>query len=111
MSIPPAKRSENHRIMNQLTEDQIASIHAVLIEKLGVKPAQIRPEARLDADLGADSLDEVEIVMALEEKLGLTWPEDAEFTQKSVAQIYGAVTLAIERQENPAAPASQMAEG
>lgn len=107
--IPPAKRNENRRIMNQLTEDQIASIHAVLIDKLGVKPAQITPEARLDTDLGSDSLDEVEIVMALEERLGLTWPEDAEFTQKSVAQIYGAVALAIERQENSAAPAGQTA--
>ena len=93
--------------MNQLTADQIAIIHKVLIEKLGVKPAQITPEARLDTDLGSDSLAEVEIVMALEEQFGLTWPEDAEFTQKSVAQIYGAVALAIERRGNPLASASE----
>ena len=39
---------------------------AIVCEKLGVKPTQVVPEATFAADLGADSLDTVELVMELE---------------------------------------------
>lgn len=38
----------------------------IICEKLGVKPSQVVPEATFTADLGADSLDTVELVMELE---------------------------------------------
>ena len=51
----------------------------VVVEQLGVKKEEVRPEARFIEDLGADSLDTVELVMSLEEEFGIEIPdEDAE---------------------------------
>lgn len=51
----------------------------IIVEQLGVNPDQVTPEASFIEDLGADSLDTVELVMALEEELGAEIPdEDAE---------------------------------
>ena len=58
------------------TEDKVRSIIA---EQLGVKPEEVTPEASFIDDLGADSLDTVELVMALEEEFSIEIPdEDAE---------------------------------
>jgi acyl carrier protein len=58
------------------TEDKIKDIIA---EQLGVKKEEIKPESSFIDDLGADSLDTVEVVMALEEEFGIEIPdEDAE---------------------------------
>ncbi len=46
-------------------------VKKIIIEKLGVEEKQITDEARFIEDLGADSLDTVELVMALEEKFGM----------------------------------------
>ncbi|MGB2697633.1 MAG: acyl carrier protein [Candidatus Zixiibacteriota bacterium] len=54
-------------------------VKEIIVEQLGVDPAQVSDEASFVDDLGADSLDTVELVMALEEKFGLEIPdEDAE---------------------------------
>ena len=47
-------------------------IRTIIVEQLGVKPEQITPEAKFIEDLGADSLDTVELVMALEEEFGVS---------------------------------------
>ena len=47
-------------------------IKEVIVEKLGVDEAKITPEARFVEDLGADSLDVVELIMGFEEKFDLT---------------------------------------
>ena len=58
------------------TEDRIKKI---VVDQLGVKPDQVTPEAKFIEDLGADSLDTVELDMALEEEFGNEIPdEDAE---------------------------------
>ncbi len=58
------------------TEDKVKSI---IVEQLGVKAEDITPESSFINDLGADSLDTVELVMALEEEFGIEIPdEDAE---------------------------------
>lgn len=57
-------------------EDKVKSIIA---EQLGVNIEQVTPEASFIEDLGADSLDTVELVMAFEEEFGAEIPdEDAE---------------------------------
>ncbi len=57
-------------------EDKIKSIIA---EQLGVKIEEVTPEASFIDDLGADSLDTVELIMALEEEFSIEIPdEDAE---------------------------------
>ena len=54
-------------------------ITEIIVEQLGVKPEEVTPEASFVDDLGADSLDTVELVMALEEEFGVEIPdEDAE---------------------------------
>ena len=51
----------------------------IIVEQLGVNPEQVTPQASFIEDLGADSLDTVELVMAFEEEFDLEIPdEDAE---------------------------------
>ena len=51
----------------------------IIVEQLGVNADQVKPEASFIEDLGADSLDTVELVMAFEEEFGADIPdEDAE---------------------------------
>jgi len=51
--------------------DILEKVKAVVVEKLGVEPDQVKPEARFIEDLNADSLDIVELVMGLEDEFGL----------------------------------------
>ena len=54
-------------------------VKKIVVEQLGVSEDQVTPEAKFIEDLGADSLDQVEVVMALEEEFGSDIPdEDAE---------------------------------
>ena len=57
-------------------------ITEIIVEQLGVKAEEVTAEASFVDDLGADSLDTVELVMALEEEFGIEIPdEDAEKIQ------------------------------
>jgi acyl carrier protein len=57
-------------------------VKEIIVEQLGVNPDQVTPEAKFIEDLGADSLDTVELVMAFEEEFGTEIPdEDAEKLQ------------------------------
>lgn len=59
--------------------DQVKDI---VVEQLGVNPDQVSPDAKFVDDLGADSLDTVELIMALEEAFGTEIDdEDAEKLQ------------------------------
>ncbi len=54
-------------------------VKEIIVEQLGVSADQVKPEARFIDDLGADSLDTVELIMALEEEFNVEIPdEDAE---------------------------------
>jgi len=54
-------------------------VREIIVEQLGVSADQVKPEARFIDDLGADSLDTVELIMALEEEFNVEIPdEDAE---------------------------------
>ncbi len=54
-----------------MTENMADKVKAIIADKLGVDPAKVVDEARFVDDLGADSLDTVELVMALEEEFGV----------------------------------------
>lgn len=57
-------------------------VKKMIVEQLGVNEAEVAPEAKFIDDLGADSLDIVELVMALEDEYGIEIPdEDAEKIQ------------------------------
>jgi acyl carrier protein len=66
-----------------MAEKSVADrVKEIIVEQLGVNPDQVTPEAKFIEDLGADSLDTVELVMAFEEEFGAEIPdEDAEKLQ------------------------------
>jgi len=68
-------------------------VKGIIVEQLGVQADEVKPDASFVDDLGADSLDTVELVMAFEEAFGIEIPdEDAEKIQKvkdAIAYIEG----------------------
>lgn len=62
-------------------------VKTIIVEQLGVKPEQVVPEASLIDDLGADSLDTVELVMALEEEFETEIPDEEAEKIRTVGQI------------------------
>lgn len=54
-------------------------VKAIVVDKMGVEASEVTPEASFTNDLGADSLDQVELIMELEKEFDVTIPdEDAE---------------------------------
>ena len=50
-------------------------VKEVIVEQLNVSPEEVKPDAKFVEDLGADSLDVVEMIMALEEKFEIEIPD------------------------------------
>ena len=62
-----------------MADNAESKVKEIIINELGVEPEKVTPEASFVEDLGADSLDTVELVMAFEEEFGIEIPdEDAE---------------------------------
>ena len=57
-------------------EELIKKINAVVVEKLGVKEEDVKLDSSFVNDLGADSLDRVELVMALEDEFDIEIPDE-----------------------------------
>ena len=55
----------------------LGKVQAIVSEQLGVDVSEVKPEASFANDLGADSLDTVELVMALEEEFDIEIPDEA----------------------------------
>ena len=53
-----------------------AKENAIIVDKLGVDEAEVKPEASFTNDLGADSLDTVELIMEFEKEFGISIPDD-----------------------------------
>ena len=62
-------------------------VRDVVVEQLGVKESEVKPEARFVEDLGADSLDTVELAMAIEEEFGIEISDDDAEKAKTVADV------------------------
>ena len=69
---------------DQTIEQRVINI---IVEQLGVNADQVTPEAKFIEDLGADSLDTVELVMALEEVFGQEIPDDEAEKLQSVGDV------------------------
>ncbi len=64
-------------------------VFTIIAEQLGVKPEKITPEANFVDDLGADSLDTVELVMAFEEEFNLEISDEEAERMKRVKDVIG----------------------
>ena len=53
-----------------------SKVKAIIVDKLGVDEAVVKPEASFTNDLGADSLDTVELIMEFEKEFGISIPDD-----------------------------------
>ena len=62
-------------------------IGKIIVEQLGVNEDQVKPEAKFIEDLGADSLDTVELVMALEEEFETEIPDEEAEKLQSVWDV------------------------
>ena len=62
-------------------------IKKIIVAQLGVNEDQVKPEAKFIEDLGADSLDTVELVMALEEEVGTEIPDEEAEKLQSVGDV------------------------
>ena len=62
-------------------------VKRIIEQQLGVKPDQVTPEAKFIEDLGSDSLDTVELVMAMEEEFGTEIPDEEAEKLQSVGDV------------------------
>ena len=62
-------------------------VRAMLAKQLNIKPEVIKPESDVVKDLGADSLDVVELLISLEDNYGVSIPEDDVVNVKTVQDI------------------------
>lgn len=70
-----------------MSETSEAKIREIIVEQLGVNADQVTREAKLIEDLGADSLDAVELVMAIEEEFGIEVPDENAEKLQAVGDI------------------------
>jgi len=59
----------------------------IIIDKLGVKPEQVTKEAKFDTDLGADSIDQYELIMGFEDAFGLRIDEEEATKLTTVGKV------------------------
>ena len=79
-----------------MSNDLAAKVKAIIVEKLGVDEDDITDDASFTNDLGADSLDTVELIMEFEKEFDVTIPdEDAE----KIATVGDAITYLNERMD------------
>lgn len=69
-------------------EDIFEKVKKIVAEQLSVDPTEVTPDASFANDLGADSLDTVELVMALEEEFDIEIPDEA---AEGIATVQAAV--------------------
>jgi acyl carrier protein len=66
--------------------DIAARVKAIIVDKLGVDESEVTPEASFTNDLGADSLDTVELIMEFEKEFNLGIPDDQAETISTVGE-------------------------
>ncbi|MBC6420982.1 MAG: acyl carrier protein [Hormoscilla sp. SP5CHS1] len=67
-------------------ETTLERVQKIVVDQLGVDASEVKPEVSFTEDLGADSLDTVELVMALEEEFGLEISDEVAETIDTVGK-------------------------
>jgi acyl carrier protein len=88
---------------NILSEQDRTAVLDILVEQLGVPQSQLTPNAKIHADLGGDSLEDVEIAMALEERFHISVPEDLMEGDWTVGDLFQAVEELLAARSSEAA--------
>jgi acyl carrier protein len=73
-----------------------SKVKAIIVDKLGVDEAEVKPEASFTNDLGADSLDTVELIMEFEKEFGISIPDDK---AEKIATVCDAIAYIEENQK------------
>ena len=79
-----------------MNQEVYEKVKAIIIDTLAVEEGQITPEARFREDLGADSLDLVELIMAFEDEFGSQISDD---DARSITTVEGAVKFISEKMQ------------
>jgi acyl carrier protein len=78
--------------MNELlSESQTKALLDILVEELGVQATQLTPDARLEEDLGADSLTMTEIIMSVDEHFDVCVPDEMAERVVTVGDLFEAL--------------------
>lgn len=83
-SLIESNKVKERDTMSSKLEDRVKEI---IVEQLGVNAEQVTPEASFIDDLGADSLDTVELIMAFEEEFGAEIPDEEAEKLTSVGKV------------------------
>ncbi len=70
-----------------MSENIESTVKEIIVEQLGVEADKVTADAKFIEDLGADSLDTVELVMAFEDKFGIEVPDEEAEKLRSVADV------------------------
>lgn len=83
---------------NKMEQNNIpARVIEIIVDKLAVLPEDVTPEANIKEDLGADSLDVLELILAFEDEFSITIPDEV---VESVVTVQQAIVLVEERAAN-----------
>ncbi len=77
-----------------MSAEVFEKVKGIVASQLGVDEAEVKPESSFAHDLGADSLDTVELVMALEEEFNIEIPDDA---AESIGTVQAAVDFIVDK--------------
>ena len=72
-----------------MSEPTEARVREIIVNELGVEPEKVTDDASFVEDLGADSLDTVELVMAFEEEFGIDIPDEDAEQMRTVGDAIG----------------------
>ena len=72
----PIIRAASGPKISSVSAQDTQVLRDMLVQQLGVQPAQLTPSSRIKEDLGADSLTEMEIMLAVEDRFQVTIPDE-----------------------------------
>ena len=74
-----------------------SKVNAIIVDKLGVEASEVKPEASFTNDLGADSLDTVELIMEFEKAFSVNIPDDKAETISTVGDAIAYIEANVEK--------------
>ncbi len=89
----PCNNTQTRNFMSDKSIEE--RVKDIIVDQLGVSADQVTPEAKFVEDLGADSLDTVELVMALEEEFDVEVPDDEAEKLQAVKDVVSFISSKV----------------